>query len=446
MMKARTLAAAFLFAAAAALGPAPARAQDEAAPAAAEREPRQIDSYGDIRHCDWTARLDNFAIELQNSPGSKGYVVSYSSPKRQYYASRQGRRSRYYLNESRGLEASRVVTVDAGVRPDLEEGLTELWFVPEGAEPPAAPAPPDRFAPDFSGKFDTYTADLNVYQWVSEMDTPDDDIARTEFASKLKQQPASVGYFVIRTPKGSPPGAWLRLARRDERLVSDGGVEVSRLKSLDGGAAPGEQAEIELWVLPLGAPPPAAEPAKVDWSLSAPQRLHTYENSFGQVGEDGERWMLANLAEFLRENPRASAWLVAREPQPEEEAGGGEAAGAAEEPAADTATEQTPAEVAADPAESMEGQEEEKELSMAELAESFRNRLVSEYGLAPERVHVKAGPAIDFNGGRIHMWVVPEKGPWPDTSARDEDELELERRLQREAEGEGAADRGATPR
>jgi hypothetical protein len=444
-VKTLTLAVMFLLVAfTSALRPGPVLAQGEQTAAGADREPRQIDAFGRLGHCDWTARLDNFAIELQNSPAAKGYIVSYSSPEKQYFASHQSRVSRHYLVETRGLDASRIIAVDGGLRPDLKAGLTELWFVPEGAEPPVALPAADMYAPDFSGQFDTYHADLNVYQWVSEMGTPDDDVARIEFARKLKEQPASVGYFVIRTPKGSPPGAWRRLARRDEQLVSARGVEVSRLKSIDGGASQGDGAEIELWVLPLGAPPPIVEPAQTDWELSSAMKLHTYENSFGQVDEDGERWMLANLAEFLRENPRASACLIAREPKPDEEA-------VSDEPPSAPDSQETPAEVAASdtPAETTEESDEpegEEDLSMGGLAEEFKERLVSEYGVAPDRVVVREGREMGFTWGRIHMWVVPEKGPWPDPSARDDDEIQTERERLGKAGDEGDAARPAAPR
>ena len=39
--------------------------------------PRKIDEYGNIRFNDEKARLDNFAIELQNDPTAQGYLVCY---------------------------------------------------------------------------------------------------------------------------------------------------------------------------------------------------------------------------------------------------------------------------------------------------------------------------------------------------------------------------------
>src|SRR3712207_9278478 len=38
---------------------------------------RKIDEFGRVGGCDHSARLDNFAIELQNAPGSVGHVIAY---------------------------------------------------------------------------------------------------------------------------------------------------------------------------------------------------------------------------------------------------------------------------------------------------------------------------------------------------------------------------------
>ncbi len=40
-------------------------------------EARKIDEYGNIRFNDEKARLDNFAIEMQNDPTAQGYLVCY---------------------------------------------------------------------------------------------------------------------------------------------------------------------------------------------------------------------------------------------------------------------------------------------------------------------------------------------------------------------------------
>ncbi len=99
---------------------------------------RKIDEYGKIGHCDETARLDNFAIELQNEPGSNGYLLVYFG-KDDLPAWTNGilNRAAHYLVNSRGIEPGRVKVVNAGYR---EKRATELWVVPEN-DP--APQPSD---------------------------------------------------------------------------------------------------------------------------------------------------------------------------------------------------------------------------------------------------------------------------------------------------------------
>ncbi|HWS54655.1 MAG TPA: hypothetical protein VN228_11025 [Pyrinomonadaceae bacterium] len=90
--------------------------------------------YGEIARDDEKARLDLFAIELQNSPGARGYIIGYGGS-RPRYGDGQARadRARDYLVNQRGVEAGRLVTVNGGSRPT---GATELWVVPPGADAP----------------------------------------------------------------------------------------------------------------------------------------------------------------------------------------------------------------------------------------------------------------------------------------------------------------------
>ena len=97
---------------------------------------RKIDEYGNIRFNDEKARLDNFAIELQNDPTAQGYLVCYGGRRgRTGEAQRRCDRAKDYLVTTRGITADRIVTVDGGFREDL---TVELWIVPSGATPPAA--------------------------------------------------------------------------------------------------------------------------------------------------------------------------------------------------------------------------------------------------------------------------------------------------------------------
>jgi hypothetical protein len=93
-----------------------------------------LDEYGDIAFDDEKARLDNFAIELQNDPTAEGYLTCYGG--RRGYAGealRRCERAKEYVANVRGIEASRLVTVDGGFREDL---TVKLVLVPAGAKPP----------------------------------------------------------------------------------------------------------------------------------------------------------------------------------------------------------------------------------------------------------------------------------------------------------------------
>lgn len=95
-----------------------------------------VDFYPPLPRDDEKARLDNFAIQLQNDPSAKGYVIVYGGP-RVNAAEKQKRikRATEYLTLTRGLDAARLVTVDGGSR---DQTTTELWIVPLGADPPTA--------------------------------------------------------------------------------------------------------------------------------------------------------------------------------------------------------------------------------------------------------------------------------------------------------------------
>jgi hypothetical protein len=95
---------------------------------------RRADEFGEVNRDDEKARLDLFAIEMQNEPGARGYILGYGGRKaKPGEGQRRADRARDYLVNTRGIEATRVVVVDGGLG---ETGRTELWVVPPGATPP----------------------------------------------------------------------------------------------------------------------------------------------------------------------------------------------------------------------------------------------------------------------------------------------------------------------
>ncbi len=100
---------------------------------------RPFDEFGDITCEDEMARLDNFAVQLQNEPTAKGLIIFYGGrrfrgrlPKRGEAVARASR-MKPYLVERRGIPANQVIVIDGGYS---EEWHVVLWIVPAGASLP----------------------------------------------------------------------------------------------------------------------------------------------------------------------------------------------------------------------------------------------------------------------------------------------------------------------
>jgi len=97
---------------------------------------REFDECNSCTYDDQKARLDNLAVELQNDPTTRAYVIAYGgrmSPVGQ--VEKLMARAREYLMSERGIDASRFTVVNGGFR---EEDSVELWIVPSGAAVPKA--------------------------------------------------------------------------------------------------------------------------------------------------------------------------------------------------------------------------------------------------------------------------------------------------------------------
>jgi len=92
---------------------------------------RIFDTYNDLRFNDEKARLDNFAIQLQQEPSAIGYYAIWGSCDGE--GQRRADRAVAYLVNTRGIDASRIRTV---VDPNCRETLTvELHICPPNATP-----------------------------------------------------------------------------------------------------------------------------------------------------------------------------------------------------------------------------------------------------------------------------------------------------------------------
>ena len=101
-------------------------------PVVRPREPHPIDYYGNIRFNDEKARLDNYAIELQNSLNFNGYIDCYGGRVgRRGEARARCERAKRYLTGHRGIAPDRIVLIDGGFRESLNVGL---WILPPGTK------------------------------------------------------------------------------------------------------------------------------------------------------------------------------------------------------------------------------------------------------------------------------------------------------------------------
>jgi hypothetical protein len=106
---------------------------------AATAPTRPFDEFGDINCEDEMARLDNFAIQLQSDPSSKGLIVFYGGRRLRGRLPKKGEaearaaRLKPYLVERRGVPKDQVMVVGWGYS---EEWFVQLWIVPRGATIP----------------------------------------------------------------------------------------------------------------------------------------------------------------------------------------------------------------------------------------------------------------------------------------------------------------------
>jgi len=114
-----------------------------ASPAVSELN-RPFDEFGDIKCEDEMARLDNFALQLQNDPSARGAIIFFAGkmaadklPKRGEAEARV-ERIRSYLTKRRGIPAARIVVMNGGYNSDYR---VQLWAVPSDAGLPKTEAP-----------------------------------------------------------------------------------------------------------------------------------------------------------------------------------------------------------------------------------------------------------------------------------------------------------------
>lgn len=233
--------------------------------AAAAQEPtpapgaRMVDGFGDIMMSDWLARLDFFAIELQQEPDSRGYIVAHAARGKFIgWPLRRASAARDYLTETRALDPARVSVVNGGVGQEVKY---ELWVVSPGATLPVkpldlsllmsgerTPQPFDRFAVYERGDREMRMAeDGEDYLF-------DNAALYAPFVEALRADPGLRGCVIVYVPRGGRRGS-RRLAGRVKLAISKAhAVDVRRLSALGGGRR--RHKLVELWLVPPGSPLP----------------------------------------------------------------------------------------------------------------------------------------------------------------------------------------------
>lgn len=93
---------------------------------------RKFDEYGEILLEEEAERLDNFALQLKNEPGSQGVVIVYGR-----FGYKRGdiqahaNRVKDYLVDKHDIASERIVIVTGG---NIEESTVELWITPSGSK------------------------------------------------------------------------------------------------------------------------------------------------------------------------------------------------------------------------------------------------------------------------------------------------------------------------
>jgi hypothetical protein len=248
---------------------------------AAQPEARKFDEFGDIMYSDLIARLDNLAVQLQNEPGTRGFLIVYRTRRDlPGLSNRYAQRMKTYLVKMRGLSKERVITVDGGVASCLTQ---ELWIVPPGT----APKPrSDAYSRVFVDRDSVRLFD--EFSFYSPLDDNEaggsihlEDEANLEaFAEALRSEPRARAHIIVygqhyiergtvdyangrsrdyNRPHVDSPGTTQKERRSIKGvLVKTYRIAPSRISIVGGGYR--KWRIVELWIVPPGEAIPIATP------------------------------------------------------------------------------------------------------------------------------------------------------------------------------------------
>lgn len=241
---------------------------------------RKFDEFGDVQYSDLIARLDNFAIQLQNEPATKGFILVYRTRRDlPGLNNRIAFRSKDYLVNSRGVSGTSIVTVDGG---EADCQIQELWIVPPGTAPTPRGDAYQRYFMDADSprKIDEYGFEAPRRSSPAGSWSGDERAGEylETFATQLRKEPRSTAciivyaqynprpglidhgnYEPVRDVRFDPPGtARKRLDTEKRRLIRVYGVRASRIRTINGGYR--KRRMVELWIVPRGERAPIPTP------------------------------------------------------------------------------------------------------------------------------------------------------------------------------------------
>ena len=359
------------------------------------RKPRatRFDQFGKLGHCDLGARLDNFAILVQNTRGAQATIISYG-PDGEGPAT-----GKYmleliedYLVNVRGFNPSRVKTIYGGRNTDPTQPVIELWITPKDAASPE-PEKYETHPESFQGLFvDEAASDNFDMYWEDEMGPGIPETTYASFADILHQQKNATGYIVVYSGEDLTPGAWRRIAQCQIDYYKAFKLEANRFKMIFGGHQ--KETRLQLWISPDGAPP--VKDAGSEMSLAKTVKVGDFYSDNLRF-ERNQKAIFTRLAEILRLDKTVQVFLVVRlEPPVQEE----------------VIVESEP-EVATEP---IEGPPD-----LTKLVEKWRLELANTHKVSADRFIVVFAPTREFEANQLSLWVVPKGQPLPDPNESEED-------------------------
>ena len=359
----------------------------------------KFDEFGKIGHCNLGARLDNLAIQIQNTPGSQANIIAYGPDGE---GPGTGRNSleivKDYLVNSRGIRPSRVKTIYGGRNTDLYQPVIELWIVPKGAVSPE-PQKHEAHLESFQGLFVDRAASDNFDLYYEDQMGPGlPGSTDASFADILHHQKNATGYIVVYSGEDLTPGAWRRIAQGHIEHFKAFKLEANRFKMIFGGHQ--KETKLQLWISPDGTPP--VKDGGSELSPAKTVRVRDFY-SFDLDYERNQTAIFTRLAEILRVDKTVRVFRVVRLEQP-----------APEEPSTEIEIE----------TEAAEPIEETEPLDLTKLVEKWRLDLANTHKISADRFIVVFAPAREFEASQLSLWVVPKEQPLPDPNEDEEEDSE----------------------